>query len=381
MANEPPSPVKKGPKLFMKQKIMLRVVYALVPVLISAIYFFGWRVLAVLAITWAAGIATEFITSRSRSQPVSMACFVTCWLFALSLPPTVPFWVAAVGVIVAILFGKEVFGGFGRNFANPAIVGRAFVYVCFPTYLTASFAPAFKGFPGGLAHWSFQGLKELPAYLAGPGRAVADGVSQASPMWVSKKLGQEVASQAASIWELFFGSIGGAFESAGQTRILAAGSMGEGCALVILLAAVYLLVTRTANWRLMLSSLLGVSLATLLFRHLLGFNGLGQVPPLHFTLFAGTTLYVIVFMITDPISAPSNKLAMYFYGFLIGFLMVTIRWLGIFVAAASFAILAGNICGPLIETAATAWQGRKKASSQAQSTDANLASDGKEAPR
>ena len=142
--------------------------------------------------------------------------------------------------------------------------------------------------------------------------------------------------------------------------------MGEGCALLIVLAAVYLLVTRTANWRLMLGSLLGLSLATLLFRNVLGFGGLGEMPPIHFALVAGTTLYVVVFMITDPVSAPNRKLAMYAYGGMIGFLVILLRWRGIFVAAASFAILLGNICSPLLDIAATAWQNRRKAKTAAE---------------
>ncbi len=359
------NPGGKKIKLFMKQKIMLRVIYALVPILISAIYFFGWRVLAVLVVTWAVGLTAEFVTSRQRGQPISMANFVTCWLFALSLPPTVPFWIAAVGIFVAILFGKEVFGGFGRNFANPAIVGRAFVYVCFPTPLTAQFVPAFKGFPGGFAHWSFESLGQLPGYLASSGKQVADAVSQASPMLVYRDFGPQTTAEAASWLDIFLGNIGGIFQAGEETRILSAGSMGEGCALLIVLAAVYLLVTRTANWRLMLGSLLGLSLATLLFRKVLGFGGLGEVPPIHFTLVAGTTLYVVVFMITDPVSAPNRKLAMYAYGGLIGFLIVLLRWRGIFVAAASFAILLGNICSPLLDIAATSWQNRRKATTAA----------------
>ncbi len=363
-ANQLTGQIKRRP-LFMKQKIMLRVVYALVPLLISAIYFFGWRVLAMLGFVWAVGIVTEHVTSRRREQPVSMACFVTCWLYALSLPPNVPFWIAAVGIVVAILFGKEVFGGFGRNFANPAIVGRAFVYVCFPTELTAEFVPAFKGFPGGFAHWSFESLSELPGYLAESGKQVADAISQASPMWVNREYGDAVTDSAVSWLDMLLGSIGGIFQAGGDTRILSAGSMGEGCALLIAGAAVYLIWTKTANWRLMLSCLIGLAGATFVYRNLFGFGGLGEVPPLQFTLLAGTTLYVLVFMVTDPVSAPKRKPAMWAYGALIGVLIVTIRWRGIFVAAASFAVLLGNICSPLFDEAADAWQRRRKAKTAA----------------
>jgi Na+-transporting NADH:ubiquinone oxidoreductase subunit B len=351
----------------MKQKIMLRVLYALVPILVSGIYFFGWRVVAVLAACNAAGILTEYVTTRQRGQSVSTACLVTCWLFALALPPTVPFWIAAVGVVVGILFGKEVFGGFGRNVVNPAILGRAFVYVCFPTELTARFVPVFRGFPGGFAHWSFESLGRLPQYLtsaanfpSGATRA-ADAVSQASPMWVSREYGVEVASKAASWLDLLLGNIGGVFVAGGEGRILSAGSIGEGCAVLIALAAVYLLATRTANWRIVLGGLAGLAAASVLFRNLLGFGGLGEVPPFHRNLLAGTTMYVLVFMFTDPISAPKRRQAMFAYGGMMGFLTVFLRWRNVFVASASFAIILGNITAPLLDLAAGAWERRKHA--------------------
>ena len=149
-----------GRRLFLKQPIMLRVIYALVPIALAATYFFGLRVLAVLAVCNAAGLAAEWLMARQRKAPVSQACLVTCWLYALSLPPTVPFWVAAVGAVVAIVFAKEVFGGFGRNFSNPAITGRAFVYICFPNDLTQQFVPAFN--PGFLGMYTDEAtLKQL----------------------------------------------------------------------------------------------------------------------------------------------------------------------------------------------------------------------------
>jgi len=359
-------------KLFLKQKVMLRMVYALLPLLASAIYFFGWRALGVVAFVFALGLTTEYVTSRNRGQPVSMACLVTCMLYGLSLPPTVPFWVAGVGIFVGILFGKEVFGGFGKNFANPAIVGRAFVYVCFPVPLTGQFVPAFRGFPAGLTHWSMESFLrsagQLPEYLHAAGGRIADAVTQASPMWVNKAHGATATYEGHSFWNMLWGNIGGLFEAGpGGQKVLAAGSMGEGCAVLIAIAAVYLLVTRTANWRLMLSGFVGLAAATFLFRNLLGYDDLataGQwryvVPPLHFTLVAGTTAYAAVFMVTDPVSAPKQRPAQFAYGFLIGFLIVFLRWRGVFVAAASFSILLGNIVGPLLDIGAQAWKNRKK---------------------
>jgi len=327
-------------------------------------------VAAILAVCLVAGVGTEYLTSRSRRQPVSTACFVTILLYGMSLPAGVPLWVAAVGVVVAILFGKEVFGGFGRNFANPAIVGRAFVYICFPTDLTGRFAPAFKGFPGGLAHRSFASLEQLPAYLAASGRGAVDAVSQASPMWVSREYGFDVlghGGKGASLWDMATGSIGGTFQTPGAegVRILSAGSIGEGCAILILLTAVYLLWTRTAQWRLMVGGFAGLTAANLLGRHVLGFGGMGQIPPLPWQLLSGATLYAIVYMVTDPVSGPKKKPAQLAYGIFIGAAIVVLRWRGVFVAAATFAILLGNLLGPWMDMAAEAWANWRKAKAAA----------------
>jgi Na+-transporting NADH:ubiquinone oxidoreductase subunit B len=357
-ARSAPPAKRKKPSL-MKQANMKRMLIALSPLLLSAIYFFGWRALAVTAVVFVAGTLTEYITSKQRGQPISMACWVTCMLLSLSLPPTVPYYVAVIGAVVAILFGKEVFGGFGRNFVNPTILGRAFLYVCFPLAMTNAFVPAFQGVPGGFAEWSFPANSELPQSIrdgappeAFEGKTVADAVSQASPMWVYRDVGKDAFEQGAGYRELFWGDMNGAFQQDGRWRILSAGSMGEACVPLILLAAAYLLWTKTANWRLMLSAALGLGTASVLFRQIFGFTGPGGVPPLAFNLMAGTTLYVLVFMVTDPVSAPKQTAAQWAYGLIIGFCVVFMRWKGPFVAAASFALLFGNIVGPLLDIGA-----------------------------
>ena len=353
----------RRPGLFMKQANMLRMVYCLIPVMLSGVYFFGWRVAAVVGVCVAAALATERITSRARGQAISTACLVTALLYALALPPTVPLWIAVVGMVVGVLFGKEVFGGFGRNFANPAIVGRAFVYICFPVELTGRFVPAFKGFPGGLAHWSFESLARMPTYLADSGRRIADAVSQASPMWVAREYGVEALAnggQGVSLWDMAMGSIGGMFRAGGEPaqRVLSAGSIGEGCAVLIALTAVYLLWTKTAKWRLMLGGFAGLAVANVLFRNVLGFDGMGQVPPIEWQLLSGTTMFAVVYMVTEPVSAPRKNSAQIAYAFLIGFLIVALRWRGVFVAAATFSILLGNLVAPLLDAAAEAWARR-----------------------
>ncbi|MFP4354633.1 MAG: RnfABCDGE type electron transport complex subunit D [Phycisphaerae bacterium] len=352
-AKAKPKPKKK---LIQKQANMIRVLYALAPVALAGVYFFGWRSLAVLASAIVAGFATEYLTSRQRGQPVSTACFVTCSLYGLSLPPTIPYWHAAVGAVVAILFGKEVFGGFGRNFANPAIVGRAFVYVAFPPALTKGFVPSYQGFPGGFARWSMI-THGLPEYLDGKIASVADAVSAATPMWARRDFAYE-ATWGDSL-NMLLGNIGRTFETqTGQVRALAAGSIGEVSAAIIILAGIYLIWTKTANWRLTLSTLLGATVTNLLFRTLLGYDG---VPPLHFTLTAGAMMYAAVFMVTDPVSGPKQKPAQWAYGFIIGFFIVFLRWRNSFAGAVAFAILLGNLLAPLLDEGAKSYDTWKKA--------------------
>jgi Na+-transporting NADH:ubiquinone oxidoreductase subunit B len=347
----------------MKQASMLRMVYCLIPVALSGVYFFGWRAAAVVGVCLVAALVTERITSRARGQAISTACLVTALLYTLSLPPTVPLWIAVVGIVVGVLFGKEVFGGFGRNFANPAIVGRAFVYICFPVELTGRFVPVFKGFPGGLAHWSFEGLGEMPTYLAASAGKVADAVSQASPIWVARQYGLEAVAntgRGASIWDMALGSIGGTFQAGGESarRVLTSGCIGEGCAALIALTAVYLLWTKTAKWRLMIGGFTGLVIANMLFRNILGFDGIGQIPPIEWQLLSGTTMFAVVYMITEPVSAPKKNSAQIAYAFLIGFLIVVLRWRSMFVAAATFAILLGNLVAPLFDAGVEAWERR-----------------------
>ncbi len=340
-------------RLVLPQRNMFRVLVALIPIAVAGVYFFGWRVVALLIVCSAVGLAVEFLTARRRGSPVSTACFVTCGLLALSLPSTTPYWIAAVAAAVGILFGKEVFGGFGRNFANPAIVGRAFVYVAFPTELTSAFVPAFRPWPGGLVHWSMTSMAQLPEHLARYGVAPGDIITQATPMLARSRYGYPTPT-----WDLLTGGIGDVFHGAQGTRVLAAGSIGEVSALVCILAGVYLLVTRTANWRLMVSPLAGAVAANVLFRNVLGEV---DVPPLTFTLASGALLYAAVFMVTEPVSAPKDKRAMLVYGGLIGFLVVLLRWRGQFVGAVAFAILLGNIVAPLLDLAAGALRRRTAA--------------------
>jgi len=337
---------------FLKQKNMLRVLYALAPIAVASIYFFGWRTLAVIFISNLAAFVTEWIMAGKRNGKISYACFVTANLYSLSLPPTVPLWIAATGAIIAILFGKEAFGGFGKNIFNPAVVGRGFVYVCFPVDLTSQFVPAFKGFPGGFAHWSLSTLKSALPAADISGLSISDAVTAATPMWSNRDF-----SFITNTLHLFFGNIGEVFSFEGRKMVLAAGSMGEVSALIIILAGIYLLWTKTANWRLSVSTLIGGAVSTIIFRNIFGFTA---VPPLLFSLLSGGFLYATVFMVTDPVSAPKQKLSQWIYGIFIGTMIVFFRFKSIFAGGVAFSILLGNMLGPTLDLWVKHFQSAKK---------------------
>ncbi len=337
---------------FLRQPMMNRVLYALAPVAVAGVYFFGWRVAALLAVSTLAGLLTEWFTTSRRGKPVSVACFVTCALYALSLPPTMPFWMAAIGAAVGVLFAKELFGGFGKNWANPAIVGRAFVYVAFPIEMTGRFVPAFRGWPGGFARWSFGSMGAVPDWLASGASRVADAVTQATPNISGRDFHFNPS------WtDLFWGQIGGVFASDAGTKVLAAGSIGEVCKPLLLLAAVYLVVTRTADWRLIMGPLLGAGFVA----GTLALAGAERAAPFYEVFVGGALLYGAVFMVTEPVSAPRSAAAKWIYGLFIGAMVVLIRWKGQFAGSLSFSILLGNIVGPSIDFAVRAWKERGKA--------------------
>ncbi|HZK09705.1 MAG TPA: RnfABCDGE type electron transport complex subunit D [Clostridia bacterium] len=297
-------------KHFMKQKMMTKVLISLIPLYIFSVWLYGLRVLSLLALVTLVGLAAEYWVMRliqgDRAR-VSEAALVTCALYTLTLPPTTPYWIAGLGILVALILGKGAFGGFGRNVFNPALVGRAFIYVSFPAQMTASWALPYTSFPGGFIRYGVQSL------------------SSATPM-----ISLETTGALAPIKDLFLGTIGG--------------SIGEGSALLILLAGVYLIYTKTASKTIILSVLLSGLASSGLFY----FAGWTQAPIL-FNLLSGGFLFAAVFMATDPISAPREQLSKIIYGVIIGFSAIFIRTFSLFTEGIMFAVLIGNSFAPLIE--------------------------------
>lgn len=293
-----------------KQPPMLNVVYALIPLCIAAVYFFGWRFAVVLALVTAAGITAEYLLARAYDMKVTSSVLVSSFLLALSLPPTVPLWIAVVGIVFGIVFGKMVFGGFGKNVFNPAISGRAFIYISFGVPMTGRFIPPATGFPGGFALW-------LPE---------TDALSSATPLVT------RTAGEALSPLRLFLGTT--------------AGSFGETSALLILLGGAFIVWKKAANWRLIASS----AAAFLLLQGALFLAGVeGAIHPLN-ALLSGSFLFAAVFMITDPVSASqTTDTGRWIYGAIFGVMTVLIRVFAGWPEGVTFAILFANMFAPLID--------------------------------
>lgn len=299
-------------QLFMKQNLMRRVLWSLVPITAYGVYLFGLRVLVLMAVVTAAGVLTEYVfLQRGYKKPpkVSEAVLVSACLYTLTLPPAIPIWMAVVGIVFGIFFGKCVFGGFGKNVFNPALLGRCFIFISFPVPMTAHWSQPFLTFPGGFLRW-------------GGG---ADSLTGATPL----AAGGAVHSLAGHL-SLFFGNI--------------AGSIGETSALLLLVAAVYLIYTKTASWKIMAAGLVSfLAFGTLFF----AIGSTDTLPSI--AILSGSILFGLVFMATDPISAPRLDSAKILYGVLIGFLAIVIRVYANFQEGVMFSILIANTFVPLID--------------------------------
>ena len=327
--------------MFQKQDIMRRVIYSLVPMFLFAIFLYGWRVIVTTAFVFAFGIATEYFFEKSRKKKVSEAVLVTCALYSLSLPPVTPVWIAVVGIVFAVAIAKEVFGGFGRNIFNPAITGRLFIYITFPTVLTTAWmVPALTDVAGAAG---------LTGAFGTSGIMNVDAISAATPLALMR------SGEMPDLWNLFLG-----FRS---------GSMGESSIVLILLAAVYLIYTKTANWKLILSTFLSALFFTVLFYFAdwipgvspSNFSGTSHLIPIAAYMMSGSIMYVAVFMSTDPVSGPNKPGAQWAYGILIGGVSMAVRTFSGFPEGTSFGIMIGNTFSALLDEIFPKKKKKKKA--------------------
>jgi len=280
------------------------------------------------AVCMAVGLAWEALFAVARGRTMSEGFFVTGLLIPLTLPPGVPLWQIAVGTSFGVVIAKELFGGTGRNFINPALAARAFLYFAYP----ASHA--------GNAVW-----------------VAVDGWTSATPLTATSTAAAGVGLDTAGYaWgDAFLGVMPGSF--------------GETSALACLIGAAVLLATRIASWRVMVGMLVGGLLtAALLFAIGSPTNPMFAMPP-HWHLVAGGFAFGLVFMATDPVTSAQTDPGRWIYGFLVGLFCVLVRVLNPgFSESVMIVILLGNVFAPLIDWfVLAAWSRRRRRSHAAAS--------------
>jgi len=289
------------------------------PTVLASIYFFGWRSLAIVILCYVVGIIIEMGFAIVNREEVTEGMFVTCILYPMTLPPTIPFWMAALGLTVGIILGKEVFGGTGKNIFNPAIVGRVFLAVTFPVHMASMWVTPFDGPLGGFVHWV----------------KTTDAVTAASPL-IDFKNGTP-----SPLLDMFLGRT--------------SGSLGETSAIIILVFGTLLVLTRVANWRLPLTTILSAMILAAAMHYA---NPERFASPLYH-LAGGGLLFGAFFMVTDPVSCPFTSAGKWVYGFLIGAVTIVIRNLSGYPEGMMFAILIMNMFAAVIDDAVLAVKYRK----------------------
>ena len=300
------------------RSLMLDVVIALMPAVIVSVVFYGWRELMLLGVSVGACLLLEWVITRFMMKKEStigdLSAVITGILLALNVPYTTPWWVIAIGAVFAIGVAKMTFGGIGQNIFNPAIAGRVFLLVSFPTYMTTWSQP--------------QGLFGLDAITgATPLGAVKEGLLAGSSV-------QDIMAS-------------GGYDYATMLYANLGGSAGEACAIALIAGFVYLLCRRVIKPWITLSIFATVALTSLIFW---GINPARFTDPV-FNLLTGGLILGACFMATDYVTSPMSAWGGVIFGVGIGFLTMMIRYFGSYPEGVSFAILIMNAFVPLINMA------------------------------
>ena len=301
-------------------KIMLMVIISLLPSALFGCWNFGIRALLVLLISVAAAVATEYIYEKCMHKTITVGDFsavLTGLLLGMNMPPMIPLWMPALGSVFAILVVKQLFGGLGQNFMNPALAGRCFLMISFAGKMTDFTVPA-----GGMSN-------------------LYDTASGATPLAAMK------AGEAVDFVSLFVGNI--------------KGTIGETSAIALLIGAAFLLFMKVIDWRIPGTYIGSFAVFIALFDI---FNGGFDFYHLLCEICGGGLLLGAFFMATDYVTTPITKNGQLIYGCVLGLLTGIFRMLGASAEGVSYAIIFGNLLIPLIErwTIPTAFgKGGKKA--------------------
>lgn len=289
-------------------RIMRDVLIALVPALLGGILVFGFRALMVVLVSVSASVFFEWAYCRLMKKPTSvydLSAVVTGALLAFVCPVTIPYWTIILGDLFAIVIVKQLFGGIGKNFLNPALAGRAFLF----------------SWPVIMSRWVTPGFQNAAGILS-----TADIVTSATPLAAM----HQFRMPDVSITELFFGNIGGC--------------IGETSVLLLLIGFAYLLIRRVISPRIPLVYLGTVAVLAFLFP-------MGN-PRVHWVaaqLFSGGLMLGAIFMATDYVTSPVTRLGQLIYAFGCGVLTILLRYFGGYNEGVSYAILVMNTCVVLLD--------------------------------
>ena len=290
------------------QTIMRDVLIALLPALLASVYFFGLRALTVTAVSAAAAVAFEYLYRRLMKLDDTtwdLSAVVTGVLLAFVCPVTIPYWTIILGDLFAIVLVKQLFGGIGKNFVNPALAGRAFMF----------------SWPVLMSTWVKVGFSNAASVFS-----TADAVTAATPL---ANMHQGILCEE-SLLDLFLGNVGGC--------------IGETSALALLIGFGYLLVKKVINPRIPVAYI--ATVAVLAFAFPMGNERFAWMAA---QVLGGGLMLGAIFMATDYVTSPVTKLGQVVFGIGCGVLTIAIRYFGGYNEGVSYAILIMNLCVVLLD--------------------------------
>lgn len=297
------------------QSLMLDVLIALVPSLCIAVYFFGLRALAATLVSAAGCVGFEWLYRKLMKLPCSvgdLSAAVTGVLVAFVCPVTLPYWMLLIGDFFAIVIVKQLFGGLGKNFLNPALAGRAFLMLCYPVAMTTWVLPHSKA----------------PLGMSVP-KETLDAITGATPL--SADFMHKGILPDASVMDMFIGNIGG--------------TIGEISALMLMIGGIYLLIRGVIRIRIPAAFIGTVAVLTFLFP----MGGNDRLTWMLAELCSGGLMLGAFFMATDYVTSPCTQKGEVVFGVGCGLLTVFIRYFGGYPEGVSYAILIMNVCAWLID--------------------------------
>lgn len=316
-------------------RIMLLVMLALVPATLLSLYLFGWPAIFLFLVVMLTALLAEAFSLKLTGKPVRPflldgSALLSGWLLAMTLPPWAPWWIGVVGALLAIVVGKQVFGGIGQNLFNPAMVARVALLISFPLEMTLFHSPS------PLFSVQAPGFTESLAITFGTAGPI-DAVSSATTLgYLKTELARGITpgqaiSGANGLWQLAWGNT--------------AGSMGETSALLLLAGGLFLIIKRVITWHIPLSMLVTLALLAALF-HLI--DPTRYIDPLTHLL-SGAAILGAFFIATDLVTSPVSFRGQVLFGAGCGLLVYVIRtWAG-YPEGVAFAVMLMNACTPLID--------------------------------